>query len=66
MKLFFQDDFILKAFQDFLSANKWKTIEFGSKGKLIVEVSQSQIRGWFVKEGNKEKLKQISYQIRTK
>jgi len=66
MKLLFQDDFILKAFQDFLSANKWKTIEVGSKGKLIVEVSQSQIRGWFVKEGNKEKLKQISYQIRTK
>ena len=66
MKLLFQDDFILKAFQDFLSANKWRTVEVGSKGKLIIEVSQSQIKGWFVKEGNKEKLKQISYQIKTK
>lgn len=66
MKLLFQDDFILKAFQDFLSANKWKTIEVGNKGKLIVEVSQSQVKGWFVKEGNKERLKPISYQLKIK
>lgn len=66
MKLLYQDDFVLKAFQDFLSTNKWKTIEVGSKGKLVIEVSDSQIKGWFVKEGNKEKLKQISYQIKTK
>lgn len=66
MKLLFQDDSILKAFQDFLSANKWKVVEVGSKGKLVLEISQSQVKGSFVKEGIQEKLKPISYQIRTK
>lgn len=66
MKILNHSDFILNAFNDFLKANLWKTNIVAGKGKLIIEVSDSQIKGWFVKEGNKERLKQISYQLKLK
>ncbi len=64
MKIHKQSDFMIKAFQDFLKANFGKANEVAGKGKLIIEVSDSQIKGWFVNKDNKEKLKQISYQLK--
>lgn len=65
MKILNNADFIAKGFQDFLKANLGKASDVAGKGKLIIEVSDSQIKGWFVSQGNKEKLKQISYQLKT-
>lgn len=64
MKILTHSDFIINAFQDFLKANLGLANYVGAKGKLVIEVSDSQIKGWFVKQGNKEKLKQISYQFK--
>lgn len=65
MKIFNHADFVVNAFQDFLKANLGKANDVGGKGKLVVEISDSQIKGWFIRQGNKEKLKQISYQFKT-
>lgn len=64
MKILTHADFIVDAFQDFLRANLIVANSVAGKGKLLIEVSDSQIKGWFVKESNREKLKQINYKLK--
>jgi hypothetical protein len=54
----------MNAFRDFLKANLIEANGVATNGKLIIEVSDSQIKGWYINKKNKEKLKQINYQIK--
>lgn len=62
MKILTQVDFMTNAFQDFLRANFGKVNEVANKGKFVLELTDSQVKGSYIKDGKKVKLKPISYQ----
>lgn len=66
MKINKHSDFMIKAFQDFLKANFGKTNSLAERGKFVLEVTDSQIKGSYINQGNTEKLKTISYQLKNK
>jgi len=61
MKIWITNDFIFEVIRDFLFCNLGKVNTVGSKGKLLLEISNSQIRGYYETEDSKLKLKPINF-----
>ncbi len=62
MKILTQMDFLITAFMHFLKANLGMANDLAGKGKFVLEITDSQIKGRYISEGKTEKLKTISYQ----
>ena len=61
MKIWITNNFIFEGIKDFLFCNLEKVNTVGLKGKILLEITNSQIRGYYETKDSKLKLKPINF-----